>query len=223
MRPAAYTSALVIFLDAVITHGLRSGQKCPGLCLTLTQLVLVDKYHTGISSLHQLIATAILPCENLETLNTTISVSGRCYDIISKTGLPAHHKIVGLGSWKQLCCEEGIKMLHEYKSQSGEKLQTNPYPRPLRNIFKTLDRVIAGAEGPGNYRMSMKFVRDRQAWSDEILIYSCEGGHGTSAGEQGPQAQDASMMGLAADFRSLSLEDQWWVHVLRFWGKWSEW
>lgn len=223
IRSAAYTSALVMFLDALVTHNLGSDQTSPGLPPTLKHLALVDKYHTRIPSLHQLIATAILPCEDLETLSTTISINGRCYDIISKIGLPAYHKIVELDSWKQLCCEEGMKIFHQYKSPSGEILQTNPYPRPLCNIFKTLDRVIAITKGPGNYRMSMKFVRERQARSDEILIHPCDGEHGPSAGERGPQVQDASMMGLAADFRSLSLEDQWWVHVLQCWGSGPEW
>ncbi|KAF6236629.1 hypothetical protein HO173_005410 [Letharia columbiana] len=95
-------------------------------------------------------------------------------------------------------------------------LQTNPYPKPLRNIVKTLDRVIAAAEGPGNYRMSMEFVRQRQFRSDAIIVWPCEEEHGPSAA--GPQAQDASMMDLAA----LSFDETWWAHVLRSWGIWPE-
>ena len=218
IRSGAYTSGLVLFLDALVTHNLRSNQTFPGLPPTLKHLALVDKYHTRIPSLHQLIAAAILPCEDLETLSTTISINGGCYDVISKMGLPAYHKIVGLDSWTQLCCEEGVKILHQYKSPSGEILQTYPYPRRPRNLFETLDRVIASTEGPGNYRMSMKFVKERQARSDAILVYPGEEEHGPSAGERGPQVQDASMMDLATAFQSLSLEDQWWVHVLQCWG-----
>lgn len=223
MRSAAYTSALVIFLEALMTLDLRSDATCPGLPPTLEHLVLVDKYCPRIPSLHQLIATVITPCENLETLSTTISMNGRCYDAISKMGLPASEKAVGLYSWQQLSCEEEVKILHQYQSPSGDVLRTNPYPKPLRNIFRTLDHVIASAEGPGNYRVSMKFVKKRQFRSDEIIVYPCEGEDSPSAGERGPQAQDASMMDLAADFGALSLEEQWWVHLLRFWGKWSEW
>ncbi len=157
MPYTAHTSALVMFLDALTTLDLGGGQINRGLPLSLEHLVLIDKFHTRIPSLHQLIATAVLPCENLKTLSTTISVNGRCHDFISKMGLPAYHKIVGLRSWQQLSCDEGMKILHQYQSPSGETLQTNRYPKPLHNIFKTLDRVIAIADGPGHYRMSMKF------------------------------------------------------------------
>lgn len=71
MGSTGYTSALVMFLDALTTLDLRDGQTCRGLPSTLEHLVLIDKYDTAIPSLHQLIATAILPCDNLETLSTT--------------------------------------------------------------------------------------------------------------------------------------------------------
>ncbi len=71
------TSALNIFLDALMTLGLRGDKR--GLPSTWKHLVLIDKYHSDIPSLHQLLAKAILPCENLEILSTTIIVSGKCY------------------------------------------------------------------------------------------------------------------------------------------------
>lgn len=223
MPSTVYMSALVVFLDAVTTVDLRGGQTYRGLPSTLQHLVLIDRHHTQIPSLHHLVATAILPCENLESLSTTISVNGSCYDIISRMGLPAYQKIVGIGSWQQLSSDEGMKMLHQYQSPAGETLQTNPYPKPLRNIVKTLDQVIAAAKGPGNYRMSMKFVRGRQYRSDEVLIYPCRGDDAPSAAERGPQAHDTNMMELAADFGSLSLEEKPWAHMLQCWGLWSEW
>ncbi|KAL9137438.1 MAG: hypothetical protein Q9175_001362 [Cornicularia normoerica] len=215
-----HASALVMFLNALTTLDLRGCQTFHGLPSTLQHLVLVDKYHTWIPSLHQLIATAILPCENLETLSTTINVDKRCYDRISKMGLPAYHKIIGLGSWQQLSCDEGMKVLHQYRTPSGETLQTNPYLKPLRNIVKTLDKVMAGAEGPGNYRMSMKFVKQCEFGRDQILVYPCEGEYSPCAAEQGPQARDATMRGLAAKFRSLSYDETFHANLLRFWGLW---
>lgn len=116
-----------------------------------------------------------------------------------------------------------MKIVHQYWSPSGEMLQTNSYPKPLRNIVKTLDRVIAAAEGPGNYRMSMEFFRERQFRSDAIIVWPCEEEHGPSAAGRGPQAQVASVMDLAADFAALSLDETWWAHVLRSWGIWPEW
>lgn len=223
MRYTGHTSALVLFLDALTTLDLHGNPTRGGLPSTLEHLVLIDKYHTWIPSLHQLVATAILPCDNLETLSTTINVNGESYKIVSKMGLPAYHKVVGLGSWQQLSSDEGMKMVHQYRSPSGETRQTNPYPRPLHNIFKTMDEVIADAEGPEIYRMSMKFVKERQSRSDEILVYPCEEEHGPSAAERGPQAHDSSMGELVADFKSLSLDETFWAHMLRFWGKWSEW
>ena len=218
----ASTSALVLFLDALTTLDLGNGQMGPGLPSSLKHVVLVDKFHTRIEVLYQLIATAILPCHNLETLSTTISVNGMCYELLSKMGLPAYHKTIGLGSWQQLSSDEGMKVFHQYRSASGEIFRTNPYPRPLPNIAKTLDRVIEFADGTGIYRMSMNFVRGRQFQSDEILVYPCEGEDGPSAAEQGPQAQDASMMDLAIDFASLSLEETLWAHMLRSWASWLE-
>lgn len=62
-------------------------------------------------SLHQLIATAILPCENLEIPSTSINVSGRCHDTLTKMGLPAFHKIVGVSSWQQLSYDEEMEIV----------------------------------------------------------------------------------------------------------------
>ena len=208
MHSKAYTSPLVLFLEALTTPGLSIPPTCRGLPSALKALALIDRYYSLIPSLHQLIATAILPCENLESLSTTISVTGKCYDIISKMGLPAYHKIVRISSWQQLSCDEEIKVLHQYQSPSGEKLHTDAYPKPLRNIVKTLDRVIATAKTFGAYRMSMRFVRERQFRTNAILIYACEEEHRPSAAERGPQAEDADMMDLAADFRSLSLDER---------------
>lgn len=223
MSTPGYTSALVMFLDALMTLDLRDGRTCHGFPSTLKHLVLIEKYDVAIPSLHQLIATAILPCVNLETLSTTISVNGQCHNILSKMGLPAYHKIIGLGSWQQLSCDEGMKLLHQYRSPSGELLQTNPYAKPLRNIVETLDRVIETAEGPGHYRMSMKFVKQRDLRRDEILIYPCKGEHVPSAAERGPHAQDAEMLDLAAVFGALSLEESLWAYMLRSWGSWAQW
>lgn len=116
-----------------------------------------------------------------------------------------------------------MKLLHQYRSPSGEMLQTNPYPKPLRNIVKLLDRAITIAEGDENYRMTMKFVRERDLRNDEILIHPCEGEHIPAAAERGPQAQDTIMLDLAATFGSLSLDETFWAHMLRFWGIWPEW
>ena len=226
MHLDSHTSALVLFLDALTTLDLRGDPDDPtfrGLPSTLEHLVLIDKYHTLIPSLHQLIATAILPCNNLKTLGTTIKVSEESYATISKMGLPTYHKIVGLNSWQQLSSDEGLKILHQYQSPSGEIRQTNPYPRPVRNIFKTLDEVIAAANGVCIYRMSMKIVRDRQLQSDKILVYPCEEVQGPSAAERGPQAMDKSMEGLTTEFKSLSLDETFWAFMLRSWGAWSEW
>ena len=223
MHCSGRTSALVLFLDALTTLDLRGDRTYRGLPSTLEHLVLIDKYHTSIPSLHQLIATAILPCKNLKTLGTTIKINGKGYNTISKMGLPAYHRIVGLNSWQQLSSDEGMKMLHQYLSPLAEIRQTNPYPRPVRNIFKTLDEVIAAADGLRFYRMSMKFVRDRQLQSDEIIVYPCEEDHGPSAAERGPQAHSASMEGLTTEFKSLSLNETFWAYILRSWGAWSEW
>ena len=217
------TSALVSFLNALTTLDLRGDPTCRGLPSTLEHLVLKDKYHTSIPSLHQLITTAILPCNSLETLATTIIVNEKSYATISKMGLPAYHKIVGLNSWQQLSSDEGMKILHQYQSPSGEIRQTNPYPGSVRNIFKTLDEVIAAADGVRVYRMSMKFVRDRQLQSDDILVYPCEEDHGPSPAERGPQPHSASMEALTAEFKSLSLDETFWAYMLRSWGAWSEW
>lgn len=223
MPPTEGKSTLVEFLEALTTLDLGDGQMGRGLPSSLEHLVLVDRFDTRIQLLHQLIATAILPCDNLKTLSTTISVSARCYDFVSKMGLPAYHKIVGLGSWQQFSSDGGMRISHQYRSASGEIFQTNPYPKPLPNIAKTLDRVITVAGGTENYRMSMKFVRGRQFRSDEILVCPCEGEKGPSAAEQGPQAQDASMIDLAAEFASLSLEETLWAHMLHSWGPWANW
>ena len=200
-------SALVLFLDAITTVYLDGSQRISGLPPSLQHLVLVDKYHTQIPSLYQLIATAILPCENLESLDTTISVNGRCYDRISKMGLPSHHRTVGLKSWKQLSCEEGMKVLHQYRGPSDEILQTDPYPRPLSNIVETLDQAIAGAERPASYRMSMKFVKQDRFRSDEIIVYPCEGEYDPCAAELGPQARDEDMIDLVAQFRRMEFAE----------------
>ena len=133
-------------------------------------------------------------------------------------GLPAYHKIVGLGSWRQLHCREGMKVLRQHRSPSSEILRTNPYPESLGNIVKSLDQVIAATEGTRLYRLSMKFVKERRFRSDEILIYPCGGDYHPSAMERGPQAQDASMMSLAARFASLSLDEATWANLTRFWG-----
>lgn len=214
------TSALVLFLDAIKTLCLDGSQRIGGLPPTLQHLVLVDKYHTQIPSLYQLIATAILPCENLESLSTTISVNGRCYDRISKMGLPSHHKMIGLKSWKQLSCEKGMKVLHQYRGPSDEILQTDPYPKPLSNIVTTLDQAIAGAERPASYRMSMKFVRQDQFRSDEIIVYPCEGGYSPCAAELGPQARDEDMIDLVAQFRRMVFAETYHSNYLRFRGLW---
>ena len=214
------TSALVLFLDAITTPYLDGSQSIGGLPPTLQHLVLVDKYHTQIPSLYQLIATAILPCENLESLSTTISVNGRCYDRISKMGLPSHHKIIGLKLWKQLSCEEGMKVLHQYRGPSDEILQTDPYPRALSNIVTTLDQAIAGAESPASYRMSMKFVKQDRFRSDEIIVYPCEGEYNPCAAEQGPQAQDEDMVDLVAQFRRMAFAETYHSNYLRFRGLW---
>lgn len=103
---------LLQFLAGLTTRELGRGPTCRGLPPTLEHLVLIDKYYSPTSLLHQLIATAILPCKDLKTLETTISVSGKSYDIIRKMGLPAYHKIVGLNSWQQLSSDEGMKVLH---------------------------------------------------------------------------------------------------------------
>lgn len=100
MRQNSHTSALVLFLEALTTLYFRGDpdDPCLGLPSTLEHLMLIDKYHTLIPSLHQLIATAILPCNNLKTLGTTVKVNGKSYDTISKMGLPAYHKIVGVST-----------------------------------------------------------------------------------------------------------------------------
>ena len=223
MRQNSHTSALVLFLDTLTTLDLRGDPSLRGLPSTLEHLMLVDKYHTLIPSLHQLIATAILPCNNLKTLGTTVKVNGESYDTISKMGLPAYHKIVGFNSWQQLSSDEGMTILHQYQSPSGEIRQTNPSPRPVRNILKTLDEVIAAGGGIWIYRMSMKFVRDRQLRSDEILVCPCEEDHGPSAAERGPQAQDTGMEVLTTQFKSLSFDQTFWAYILRSWGAWATW
>lgn len=217
------TSALVLFLDAITTLYLDGGRKIGGLPPTLQHLVLVDKYHTQIPSLYQLIATAILPCENLESMSTTISVNGRCYNRISKMGLPSHHKIIGLKSWKQLSCEGGMKVLHQYRGPSDDILQTDPYPKALSNIVTTLDQAIAGAERPASYRMSMKFVKQDQFRSDEIIVYPCEGEYNPCVAELGPQAQDEDMIGLVAQFRRLVFAETYYANSLQFGGLWRQW
>lgn len=206
-RWAAHKSALIVFLDDLRTLNLGGGQTCRGLPSTLKRLVLVDKFQTWIPSLYQLVAKAIVPCENLETLSTTIIVNGDCYDSITKMGLPAYHKIVGLGSWQQLASDEGMKVLHQYQSSSGETLLTNPYPKPLRNIAKSLDQVISTADGIGRYRMSMNFVKKRQVASGEIIVYPGEGECRPFGIERGPQAQDSNMQYLAEQFEQLSHDD----------------
>ena len=216
------TSALVLFLDAITTLYFDGSQRTGGLPRSLQHLVLVDKYHTQLPSLYQLIATAILPCENLESLSTTISVNGRCYDRISKMGLPSHHKIVGLKSWKQLSCEEGMKVLHQYRGPSGEIFQTDPYPKPLSNIVTTLDQAIAGAERPASYRMSMKFAKQDQFRSDEIIVYPCEGEYNPCAAELGPQARDKKMIDLAAEFRRMQFAETFRSLALEYlWDLWQ--
>ena len=204
-RSTVHKSALVRFLDAIVTLNVHSGQVHCGLPSTLKHIVLVDNYHSLIPSLYELLTTAISPCENLDTLSVTMTVNRECYENIGRIGLSAYCKMVGLRNWLQICCDEGMKALHQYRSPSGEILQTDPYPRPLHNIARTLDRVIAAAKGPGDHQMSMRFVRGVQFRSDEILIHECQSEHDLSVAEQGPQALDASMMGLAAQFRSLSL------------------
>ena len=209
-------SALVLFLSAITTRYLDGSQRIGGLPPSLQHLVLVDKYHTQIPSLYQLITTAILPCENLESLSTTISVNGRCYDRISKMGLPSHHKIVGLKSWKQLSCEEGMKVLHQYRGPSDEILQTDPYPKPLSNIVTTLDHAIAGAESPASYRMSIKFAKQDRCRSDEIIVYPCEGEYNPCAAELGPQARDKHMILLAAQFRRMVFTETFLSNALQY-------
>ena len=222
-RHTAHVSALIILVNALLMLDPRNSQALHGFPSTLKHLVLIDKYHTCVPSLFQYLTTAILPCEDLETLDTTISVTGVCYDALSKMGLPAYHKIIGLHSWQQLSCDEGIKVLHQYHSPGGETLQTDPYPSPLRNLAKTLDFVAAAAKGLELYRMSMNFVRERQLRSDEILIYPCEGAYIPYLAEKGPQANDASMENLAANFASMSFREEHWHHMLRTWGMWSQW
>lgn len=146
----------------------------------------------------------------------TIGVNGTCYDAISEMGLPAYHKTIGLGSWQQLSCDEEMKVLHRYCSPLGETRRTNP--DSIRNIFQTLDQVIAPAEGSGTYRMSMKFVRGRHFRSDEILIYPCNGERGPTPAERGPQANDLNMMRLSVVMALMSIEETWWTRMLRFQG-----
>ena len=221
-------SPLLVFLKALTTLELDRGPARRGLPPSLEHLVLIDKYYNPISLLHELIATAILPCNSLKTIGTTFVVSGESYEIISKMGLPAYHKIVGLNSWQQLSSDEGMKVLHQYRSPSGELRQTNPYPRPVHNIFKTLDQVNAASDRKKPYRkiyrMSMKFVRDcDQFRSDEIIVYPGEEEHGPSAAERGPQYDDESIGSLTTAFESLSLDETFWAHILHFWGAWSGW
>ena len=218
-------SPLLLFLKALPNLELFGGDPLNrGLPSTLEHLVLIDKYYDPAWLLHQLIATAILPCNNLETLSTTFIVNGEIYDNISKMGFPAYQKIVGINSWQQLSSDEGMKVLHQYRSPSGELRQTNPYPRPVHNIFKTLDRVNALSDGQKFYRMSMKFVRDcHQFRGDEIIVYPGEKKHGPSPAERWPHDQDASMGSLATEFESLSLDETFWAHILHSWGAWSEW
>ena len=213
-RSTIRKSALVVFLEAIATLDIDSGQAHCGLPSTLKHLVLVDRYHACIPSLYQLVTTAILPCEKLDTLQVTMNVNGKCYQNISRIGLPACQKIVGLRSWQQLCCGEGIRVLHQYQSLSGATLQTDPHPRPLHNIARTLDGAIEAAVGIGDYQMSLKFVRGLQFRDDEILIHPCQSELDASVAEGGPQAQDAQMMDLVAKFQSLSLEEGWWFDWL---------
>ena len=166
-RSFTRTSVLVIFLDALMTLDLRGDKN--GLRSTLKNLALIDKYPSDIPSLHQLLATAILPCENPEILNTTIIVSGKCYGEISNMRLLAYHKIIGFGSWQQLSCDGKVKVLYQYRGPSGDTFQTNPRFKPLCNIVMTLDQVIAATKGFGHYRVSMDLVRGRQFRADEIL------------------------------------------------------
>ena len=107
-----------------------------------------------------------------------------------------------------------MKVLYQYWSPSGKILQTSPYPRPLRNTVKALDQVIAATTGPGNYRMSMEFVRGRQSLRDKILVYPCEGEYCPTPAERGTQAH-ASLVDLTADYGSLSLGETQWAHMLR--------
>lgn len=128
MRSTAHTSALVMFLDTLTTLDLGGGQICRGLPSTLEHLVLIDKYRTWIPYLHQFIATAILPCENLEIPSTTINVSGRCHDTLTKMGLPAFHKIVGVSSWQQLSYDEEMEIVHQYCSRRAKCCRPTPIP-----------------------------------------------------------------------------------------------
>lgn len=57
MPSSAHTSALVMFLNALLMLDIRGGQAYRGLPSTLEHIVLIDKYHTSIPSLHQLLAT----------------------------------------------------------------------------------------------------------------------------------------------------------------------
>ena len=224
VRPSTYTSALVMFLDALMEADLQNDHAHGGLPSTMVHLVLIDKYYSCIPSLHQLLATAISPCAKLETLSITICVNGRCYENISKMGLPAYNRIIGLGSWQQLSCDEEMTLLHQYRGPSSEILQTNPYPRPLRNIVKTLDQIVAAAKGSGGYRMSMNFTCGREFRNDEILICPCKEEHDPSAAEKGPQAQDGNMLDLVDLVGSLSLEESQWAYWLQSWdGTWEKW
>ena len=72
MPSTASTSALVLFLDALTTLDLGNGQMGPGLPWSLEYVVLVDKFHTRIELLYQLIATsdsALRQSENAEYYN----------------------------------------------------------------------------------------------------------------------------------------------------------
>ena len=120
IRFRIYTFTLVLFLDALMTLGLHDNQVLRGLPSTLRHLVLIDKYHALLPSFHQLLAAAISPCENLKMLGTAISVDEYCYDTVSRIGLPTYDKIVGLSSWQQLSSDEGMKVIRQYRSPSGE-------------------------------------------------------------------------------------------------------
>lgn len=106
-------SPLIPFLETLSSRGdeARVGARdgvAGGFPRRLQTLTLVDHYHSNLPSLHQILQSAIKPCENLRNLAITFHNRNVTQDFLRSLGFPVQQD-GKIASWDRLCSGAGLK------------------------------------------------------------------------------------------------------------------
>ena len=178
-RQLRMVSPLVAFLKALSTLPIVDEQQPRGFPLTLSSLVLRDRYYPRLPSLHQRLLSLITHCKVLDDIKLELLVSGRDTrrDGFDSLNIPSHDIVVGVQSWDQLFQNGKVPITYNYwcptfSGEGGKSFEVSRLPKGdpelIANIARVLDEIITqhleaeltDRHRNGRYLRTMRFSKE---------------------------------------------------------------